>query len=70
MTNTALEERIVALEEKVATIMERVATIPPVTKDWRTSVGMFDNDPLMQEIDEEGRKIREADREEAVRDPA
>ena len=34
-------------------------------KDWRRSVGMFDDDPIMKEIQEEGRKIREAERRDA-----
>ena len=31
-------------------------------KDWRRTAGMFDGDSLMQEIIEEGRRIREEDR--------
>lgn len=68
MTNAALEERIIALEETVATILEKVSTSQSVVRDWRKTLGMFDNDSLMKEIDEEGRKIREADREGAPRD--
>ncbi|HXV64866.1 MAG TPA: hypothetical protein VEK15_29480 [Vicinamibacteria bacterium] len=34
-------------------------------KDWRGTVGMFANDPVMKEIQEEGRKIREAERRDA-----
>lgn len=30
-------------------------------KDWRTALGMFSGDALMKEIDEEGRRIREAE---------
>jgi hypothetical protein len=41
---------------------------PTVEKNWRSTIGMFADDPLMKEIDEEGRKIREADREQARRD--
>jgi len=39
-------------------------------KDWRSTVGMFTNDPVMKQIQEEGRKIRQADREQALRDSA
>ncbi len=70
MTNAALEERIIALEETVATILEKVSTSQSAVRDWRKTLGMFDNDSLMKEIDEEGRKIREADREGAPRDSA
>ena len=67
MSQASLEERVVALEHQVAQL---IAGAAPPTKDWRTSVGMFSNDPVMKEIQEEGRKIREADREQAKRDPA
>ena len=30
-------------------------------KDWRSALGMFSGDALMKEIDEEGRRIREAE---------
>jgi hypothetical protein len=39
-----------------------------VKKDWRGTIGMFSGDAAMKEIQEEGRKIREADREQAQRD--
>ena len=31
-------------------------------KDWRRTAGMFDGDPLMREIIEEGQRVREEDR--------
>lgn len=31
-------------------------------KDWRRTTGMFDGDPLMKEIIEEGQRVREKDR--------
>lgn len=64
MSNTTLEQRVAALEQKVADLMEKVLS-PPVVKDWRSTIGMFKSNTLMKEIDEEGRKIREADREQA-----
>lgn len=66
-TTTKLEERVDALERQVAELMERILA-PPPTKDWRSTIGMFANDPVMKEIQEEGRKIREAEREQARRD--
>jgi hypothetical protein len=33
-------------------------------KDWRRTVGMFDNDPIMKEISEEGQRIREESRQQ------
>jgi hypothetical protein len=37
----------------------------PGRDDWKSVVGMFANDSIMKEIDEETRKIREADRARA-----
>lgn len=67
MSETTLEERVTALEKQVAELMGRILA-PPPEKDWRSTIGMFRDDPVMKEIDEEGRKIREADREQARRD--
>lgn len=67
MANTTLEERVTTLERQVAGLMERILA-PPPEKDWRSTIGMFANDPVMREIQEEGRKIREADREQFRRD--
>lgn len=66
-TTTKLEERVDTLEKQVAELMERILA-PPPEKDWRSTIGMFADDPLMKEIQEEGRKIREADREQFRRD--
>jgi hypothetical protein len=30
-------------------------------KDWHRTIGMFDGDPIMQEIMAEGRRLREED---------
>ena len=67
MSGATLEDRVEALENQVAELMERIL-LPAPEKDWRSTLGMFVNDPVMKEIDEEGRKIREADREQARRD--
>jgi len=37
-----------------------------VTKDWRKSLGMFDDHPLMKQIDEAGQLIRQQDREQGA----
>ena len=62
MAQSTLEERVAALEEVMVRILEQSAS-DPLKKDWRSTLGMFANDNVMQEIDEEGRKIREADRQ-------
>jgi len=64
-TLETLEERVASLEHQVAELSKRLLPgekFPP-EKDWRSTIGMFANDPIMKEIDEEGRKIREEDRE-------
>jgi len=58
LTLEALAKRVEALEKKLA---ER----EPPRKDWRQSVGMFDDDPeFMQQVIAEGQAAREADRTE------
>ena len=64
---TGLEERVDTLEKKVAELMDRILA-PLPEKDWRSTIGMFANDSIMKEIQEEGKKIREAEREQAKRD--
>lgn len=67
MSHTSLEERVATLEKQVAELMGRILASAP-QKDWRSTVGMFANDPVMREIQEEGRRIRQSDREQAKRD--
>ena len=61
---TTLAERVAALEEAVAQLLSR-SSLAVAKKDWRSTLGMFADDPVMKEIDEEGRRIREADRQQA-----
>lgn len=44
------------------TLQQRVEIVAR-KKDWRRTAGMFDDDPLMREIIEEGQRIREEDRQ-------
>lgn len=64
MVLPTLEGRVAALEQIVAELVSqsRSAEKKP---DWRSTLGMFADDPVMQEIDGEGRCIREADRQQA-----
>jgi hypothetical protein len=64
MTPPTLEERVTALEEMVAQLLSQFAS-GDTKQDWRSTLGMFADDLVMQEIDEEGRRIREADRQKA-----
>lgn len=55
--------RVAALEKVVAT------TVPEHSrKDWRKVVGMFRDSEFMREVDEECRRMREAEREAARRE--
>ena len=62
MTRATLEERIAALETQVAALIaDKAGTVR--AKDWRRTRGAFTDDDLMKQVFEEGRKIRDADRE-------
>ncbi len=64
MTQAALAEKVAVLERQVAELKAEVARLAQ-PKDWRSTIGMFTGDEVMKEIFEEGRKIREKDREKA-----
>lgn len=64
MSGITLEERVEKLEKLVDILMHR-PDVSARKKDWRRTAGMFDGDPLMKEIIEEGRRIREEDRRKA-----
>jgi hypothetical protein len=59
MPQPTLEQRVSALENAVAVL---VAGTGGQKKDWKSTVGMFEGDAVIAEIQEEGRKIREAER--------
>lgn len=60
-----------SLEKRIAELEERVAQLEPHTsngivwKDWRLAVAKVKRTDLADEVDEAGRKIREADRRKA-----
>ena len=60
MAEATLEERVATLEQLVAQLM-RISEKTARNKDWRRTIGMFDDDPIMQEIVAEGRRLREED---------
>jgi len=51
--------------ERLVDELTRKSASDPRVKDWRRTVGMFEGDPIMKEIIEEGRRIREEDRRQA-----
>ena len=60
-----VEERLAALEKMVGEIALSLSQKNPPQKNWRSTIGMFAGDPVMKAIQEEGRKIREADRDQS-----
>ncbi len=69
MTETQLEQRIITLEQQMRDVIQKIQSSPSQgtrTKDWRKSLGMFDDHPLMKQIDEDGQRIRQEDREQGA----
>ncbi len=66
MAQRTLEERVATLEQQVAELRGALQKVAQ-PQDWRSTVGMFSGDEVMKQIDEAGRKIREADRQRARR---
>jgi len=64
MSTASLEDRVAALESRYAELLRMMENRPP--KDaWRKVVGMFADDPQIEELHRETRRIREEDREAA-----
>ena len=66
MSVRSLEQRLAALEQEVAALKQALANGSRV-KDWRRTVGMFEGDETMMEIDRLTLKYREDDRKKARR---
>lgn len=69
--DNSVENRLSSLEEQVREILGALhskTSSSPKVKDWRKSLGMFDRDSLMKEIDSEGEKLREEEREQVAND--
>ena len=69
MTETQLEQRIITLEQQMRDVIQKIQSSPSQgtrTKDWRKSLGMFDDHPLMKQIDEYGQRIRQEDSEQGA----
>ncbi|QDU96256.1 hypothetical protein [Lignipirellula cremea] len=67
MSNT-LEDRVRALEQQMRTVIGKLPPDSPTAdpQDWRKSLGMFDGHSQMKAIDQEGERIRQAEREQAA----
>jgi hypothetical protein len=64
MTQQTLEDRVSAIEKALAQLLEHMKSADE-EKDWRSTIGMFAADPVMKQIQEEGERIRKAERREA-----
>ena len=62
MSELTLESLARRLEDVERRLNEKEANS---AKDWRMAAGMFTDREFSKVVDEEGRRIREADREEA-----
>jgi hypothetical protein len=69
MSDAQLEQRIQTLEQQMQSVLMRIQSSSgpnPSTRDWRKSLGMFDDHPVMRQIDEAGHLVRQQDREQGA----
>ncbi len=66
MPPLSLEERMATLEQEVADLKAQRSQ-EPGKKDWRRTVGIFTDNPGVQEVFADAIKLREADRKRARR---
>lgn len=64
LTLETLAQRVEALERAL-----RFQPPSPGKDDWRRVIGMFAGSDFMKQVDEEGRKLREAERAQAQQEP-
>jgi hypothetical protein len=63
MSDVTIEERVSRLERLVEQLLQAKSnSTQPGRDDWQRTFGMFAGDPVMKEIIEAGRRIREEDR--------
>lgn len=63
----SLEQRVAELEIRYAELLKLVQD-RPARDAWRSVVGMFADDPHIEELHEETRRIRDEDRKAAQRE--
>jgi hypothetical protein len=65
MSQATLEERVTRLEQLFAQLVHPGSSfVQPGRDDWQRTYGMFAGDPVMKEIIEAGKRIREQDRQQ------
>ena len=62
MSENTIEERVARLERLLDQLLTRASTSQAGRTDWRRTFGMFAGDPVMKEIIDAGRRVREEDR--------
>lgn len=64
MSQIELEARVARLEEQMAALLQGTSgrKLEPGRDDWKSTIGMFDGDPIAKEIIDETLKFREEDR--------
>ena len=67
MPPLSLEERVAVLEQELSELKSRRGN--GREKDWRRTIGLFTDNPQMQELFAEAMKLREADRRKARHRP-
>jgi hypothetical protein len=64
MTQGTVEERLVRLERIVDYVLDRLSRERTSRKDWRRTIGMFDDDPVMKDVIEEALRCRQEERKQ------
>jgi hypothetical protein len=59
-----------SLARRVEILEHSFAAKGASSSDWRRVVGMFSDSEFMRQVDEEGRKLREAERAAVRQEPA
>jgi len=62
MADISVEERLDRLEKVVDQVLSQLADDAPRRKNWRRTVGMFDDNPGMKEIIDGALRSREEER--------
>ena len=66
MVHSTLERRVAQLEQQMDLLLHgRSDDCQPSADAWKTTCGMFRGDPVVQEMIDEARRMREEDRGEA-----
>ena len=61
-----LEARVARLEQQISLLMgERTGESQPAADDWKQTVGVFRGDPIVGQMIEESRRMREDERRQA-----